>query len=281
MKTGIGSMALDVGVIGFGAIGQSLVDVIGASDHVGRLVVVVRPGRAAAARARLADMPSRCCANVDVVESPEILFAPGFDVVVECAGHAGLAAFGQGVLTAGTDLVVASVGALADDALLETLRTAAAGSGAQIILPSGAIGGIDVLAAARRAGVDQVIYTGRKPPGAWAGSAAEQIVALDDLETPAVFFEGTARAAAQQFPKNANVAATLALAGIGMDRTQVRLIADPTATGNTHAYQVRSPVVDFTVELEGKATADNPRTSQSTVYSLARAVLNRAETIVI
>ena len=83
------------------------------------------------------------------------------------------------------------------------------------------------------------------------------------------------------YPKNANVAATLALAGVGMDATRVSLIADPATTENVHEFSVTSEALDFTVRLAGKPAPGNPKTSRSTVYSIARAVLNRSSAIVI
>ena len=98
---------------------------------------------------------------------------------------------------------------------------------------------------------------------------------------PYLFFEGSARDAALRYPKNANVAATLALAGPGMDKTMVRLVADPTGTANIHEYSVSSASVDYTMSVSGKVSALNPKTSLSTAYSLARAVLNRSNAVVI
>jgi aspartate dehydrogenase len=101
------------------------------------------------------------------------------------------------------------------------------------------------------------------------------------LQEPAVFFEGSARQAAQQYPFNANVAATLALAGLGLDATQVRLVADPGLACNTHEFAVRSACGDFTVRLNGRASPDNAKTSLLTGYSVAREIINRAGTLVI
>lgn len=275
-------MSGHLGIIGFGAIAQGLIAVLSEADAAPKhITVLCRPGKEAGTQsASEAIIAGRGITVTAVGEIAELLTTSP-DVVVECAGHGAITAYGAAVLAAGVDLIAASVGALADDELLETLRAAAVQGGSQVTLPSGAIGGIDALAAARLSGISQVIYTGRKPPQAWAGSPAEAVVDLNALTEETVFFEGSARQAAQDYPKNANVAATLALAGLGMDKTQVRLIADPAATGNTHEYSVRSGAVDYTMMLVGKPSPLNPKTSQSTVLSLARAVLNRSATIAI
>ncbi len=264
-------MTRPVGIIGYGAIAQGLVLTLAEAGGGTDAVVLLRPGKAAP------PVPP----GVRLVRDVQDLIAARPDCVVECAGHGALRDLGPAVLAAGIDLIVASVGALADDAVLADLKQAATRGGAQITLAAGAIGGIDVLAAAKLSGLTSVRYTGRKPPQAWAGSPAEDLLDLDALDAPAVFFEGSARAAAQAYPKNANVAATLAFAGMGLDDTQVRLIADPGASTNTHEYEVQSAAVSYAMTLAGKPSPLNPKTSQSTVLSLARAVLNRSALVVI
>jgi aspartate dehydrogenase len=203
------------------------------------------------------------------------------DVVAECASHTAVENFGPPILESGCDLIVISIGSLSDDALRAKLETAAKKGGSRILLPSGAIGGVDALSAARLSGLEQVIYTGRKPPNAWRKTPAEKLLDLDSLKEPTVFFEGSARTAAHDYPFNANVAATLALAGIGFEQTQVRLVADPGISTNVHEFAVRSGCGNFTMRLEGKPSAANPKTSQMAGYSVARELLNRAGTIVI
>ena len=110
---------------------------------------------------------------------------------------------------------------------------------------------------------------------------AEKLLALDTLTAPAIFFEGSARQAASEYPFNANVAATLALAGLGLDATQVRLIADPGISRNVHEVAVRSGCGDFTVRLEGRPSPSNPKTSLMAGYSVARDLINRAGPMVI
>ncbi|WP_370398893.1 aspartate dehydrogenase [Sulfitobacter sp. JB4-11] len=270
-----------VALIGFGAIGRTLVDALCNEGIAGGIVVLVREDKVAEAQTDLKRIVAGRSEPARVVSHLDDVIKAQPRVVVECAGHAALGQFGGSVLAAGIDLIVASVGALADDELLDGIRKAAIEGNAQITLPAGAIGGIDALAAARIAGIEQVVYIGRKPPQAWAGSPAEAAVDLSGITKETVIFEDTARQAARRYPKNANVAATLALAGIGMDRTDVRLIADPGVTTNTHEYRVVSSAVDFSMVLTGKPSLLNPKTSQLTVFSLARAVLQRSDRIVI
>jgi aspartate dehydrogenase len=119
-----------------------------------------------------------------------------------------------------------------------------------------------------------------KPPLAWRGTPADDVVDLSELRERVIVFDGSARQAAIAYPKNANLAATVALAGLGLDDTRVRLVADPAATGNTGTIEARSSAGDLSVTMSGRAS-DNPKTSASTAYSLLHAVLSRAATLVI
>jgi len=266
-----------LGIIGYGNIASTLLDVL-ARDGRARfeaLAILCQPGMTDAAEAALGARAAVLADTVSFHDTVEGYLAASPQLTVECAVHQVVRETVPQVLEAGCETVIVSIGALADDATATALEEAAAAGRCRVVLVSGAIGGIDALAAARLAGIEEVVYTGRKPPHAWTGTPAETMLDLDTLAEETVFFSGTARAAATQYPKNANVAATLALAGIGFDRTRVRLIADPAATGNTHEYEVRSASVNYTIRLEGKASPDNPKTSVSTVYSVAREVLNR------
>jgi len=131
-------------------------------------------------------------------------------------------------------------------------------------------GGIDALSAAQRVGLESVVYVGRKPPHAWKGTDAERLLNLTALNEPATFFSGSARLAAATFPKNANVAATVSLAGIGFDRTQVRLIADPNITENTHEFHAKGVFGEIQIRMSIKPLALNPKTSALTVWSAVR-----------
>lgn len=190
------------------------------------------------------------------------------DLVVECASPAAVTAHVPLCLEAGVDVIVVSVGALADAALASRLDAAARRGDARTLLPAGAIGGLDLLGALAIGGLERVVYRGTKPPVAWLGTPAEDALDLETLRTPAVFFEGDAREAARRFPKNANVAATLALHGAGFEDTRVTLVADPTASGNRHEIEVLAASGAFTLRIDGRASEGNARTSMTTVYSV-------------
>jgi aspartate dehydrogenase len=245
------------------------------SGPVEALICLARPQSAAKAYDWAMGHKGLVAREIRVETSAEAFLVARPNVVVEAAGHKALAEVGATVLNAGVDLVVSAVGALSDDAFRLELEGAARGSGAALIVSPGAIGGLDILAAAKLSGLSAVRYTSRKPPLAWSGTKAEELLDLAGLRTQATFFEGSARDAARLFPQNANVAATIALAGAGMDETHVRLIADPAVARNQHEIEIRSACADVTLCIEGRPAPTNPKTSATTGYALAHILLER------
>lgn len=271
---------MHLGVIGFGNIGQELFALLG-NLNIARITVLVRQGRIEAAVAKLESLSPAVAAKTTFVDDIAVFLAAQPDFVVETAGHDAVLKYGAAVLKSGVDLVVVSIGALADDALHDGLVDAARIGKARMILPSGAVGGLDILAGLSPAGDMQLRYFGTKPPKAWAGTPVAQTVELDKLDHALEFFHGTAREAASAYPKNANVAAALALAGGGFDATHVTLIADPAATGNSHRYELISPLATVSVDIANKASGGNVKTSLATVYSVLREIRNRLGPIAI
>lgn len=251
-------------LIGFGAIGRSVYQRLQGHARLRVDAVVVSPRSLADMQAAVAP-GTRVCTSV-----PE-----DATLVLECAGHGALLAHVLPALEQGVECAVLSVGALSEPGLPEQLADAARRGGAQLHLLPGAIGGVDAIAAARLAGLDAVTYTGRKPPAGWRGTPAQALVDLDSLQVPFVIFEGSARDAARTYPKNANVAATLSLAGLGLDATRVRLIADPGVRENIHEIDVRGAFGEMQLTMRGKPLADNPKTSALTVLSALRFLENR------
>lgn len=260
---------MNVALIGYGAIGQHVLKSLAPDEPARVTTVLMRPARVEAVQAAVGKA-------VKVVGAVDEMSDPVPDLAVECAGHAAVADYGEALLRRGIDVLVVSIGALADRAVHDRLVAAARSGGAKLLIPAGAIGGIDALAAARQGGLEAVRYISRKPPAAWTGTPAEVAHDLDALMAPAELFRGPADEAARLYPKNANVAATVALAGAGFDGTEVTLIADPSAGGNVHRIEAEGAFGAFTIELHGKPLPDNPKTSSLTAFSVLRAIRNRA-----
>lgn len=260
---------MKIALVGCGAIGRSVLELLQQHPQVQTAWVI-----ASRTTPELQAALARLAPSAQVVQALPAGARP--DLLVECAGHSALAQHVLPALERGIAAVVASIGALSTPGMAQALEAAALQGGTQVQLLSGAIGGIDALAAAKVGGLDHVTYTGRKPPLAWLGTPADQLCELATLREALCIFEGSAREAAQRYPKNANVAATLALAGLGLDHTTVRLFADPAVTDNVHHVQASGAFGSLELTLRGKPLAANPKTSALTVYSVVRAIVNRS-----
>ncbi len=201
------------------------------------------------------------------------------DLLVDCAGHSGLASHAPLALERGIDVVSISTGALAQPELLETLEASARYGGSTIKFLSGAVGGLDALLAAGVGGYTQVRYTGRKPPYSWSGSPADKVCDLNRLDTPFEHFSGTARQAAKLYPANANVAATVALASVGLDKVTVRLIADPGIERNIHEIEAAGSFGHLNIRIEGNALPENPKSSALAAMSIVNELRQRIHPI--
>ena len=226
----------------------------------------------AALAGRRADSPAASLARqfgVEYLVGGKALLAHRPDAVLEAASHEAVREQLVILLDAGISVVVLSAGALADDALREAAEAASLRSGALLYVPSGGIGGLDALKTACLAGVDEASIQVAKPPAAWKGIpyVERSGVALDRLDAPVTLFEGPAREGVPHFPQNVNIAAVLALAGIGMDRTRLKVVADPALTLNTHTIRVSGRCGRLTVVLENVPAPDNPKTSWLACYS--------------
>jgi len=272
-----------LGMIGAGGMAETVLGAVaeGLTAPLDYFGVLVRSGSEPRASALLERIGPKLARTRSVHTDIARLLADKPDAMVECAGHAAVRQYGEMILGGGCDFVVISIGALADDALRAALLSAAQRHGVRLVLPAGAVGGLDALGAARLSGLQTVTYTGRKPPAAWRGTPAERLLDLGALSAPAIFFEGTARQAATDYPQNANVAAAVAIAGLGFDATKVRLIADPKAARNVHEISVRAGCGDFDLQLEGRPSPLNPKTSLMAGFSVAREILNRSGALVV
>lgn len=201
------------------------------------------------------------------------------DYVIEVAGQQAVKEHAIKVLQRGWTIGLISVGTLADTEFFEQLQQTAQAHGGHLHLLAGAIAGIDGIAAAKEGGLEKVTYKGCKSPNSWRGSYAEKLVDLDHITEATVFYRGTAREAALNFPANSNVAATIALAGVGMDQTMVELTVDPHTTQNKHTIVAQGRFGQMSIEMIGVPLESNPKTSTLAALSVIRACRNSVDAI--
>lgn len=258
-----------VGIIGGGTIARLFLEHIQRGD-LGDAQVVALAGRSTQSRAS----PLAAEYGVAFVTGCDALLAQRPDVVVEAASHEAVHEHAQRLLENKIAVIVLSGGALCDDALRDRLERAAERSGALLYVPSGGIGGLDALKAACVAGVDAVTIAVTKPPAAWKGIAYVEKLGIDlaNLRAPQVLFDGTAREGVPHFPANVNIAAVLSLAGIGFDRTRLKVVADPALTYNTHFIEIRGRTGNISLKLENVPAPENPKTAWLACYSALAAL---------
>ena len=212
--------------------------------------------------------------GVTFVTSRDALVALRPETILEAASHDAVREHASGLLASGISLVLLSAGALCDDALRARLEELAVRHGATLCVPSGGIGGLDALKAACAAGVDDVTIEIAKPPAAWRDIAFVEALGLDleRLQRATTLFEGSAREGVPHFPANVNIAAVLAMAGIGFDRTRMKVVADPVLARNTHTIAIRGRSGAITIRLQSVPSPDNPKTSLLACYSAIAAI---------
>jgi aspartate dehydrogenase len=258
-----------VGIIGGGTIARLVLEHVQAGDR-GEARVVALFGRSESAR-------SLCLAKdfgIPLVTRLAELIEQRPDVVVEAASQEAVRDHAESLLQHGIAVIVLSAGALCDDAMRARLERAAQVGGALLYVPSGGIAGLDALKAACMAGVDEVTIAVTKPPAAWKDIpyVSEMKIDLDRLTAPCTLYEGPARQGVPLFPANVNIAAVLSMAGIGFDRTRLKVVADPALTHNTHFIEIRGKAGNVSIKIENVPAPDNPKTAWLACYSALAAL---------
>ena len=252
-----------VGIVGCGSIGRAILRSADEGHLQARIGgVTSRTSEPAQAfLATLEDAPPLMDRN-SLIESCEL--------IVEAAGGHVVEGLAREAFAAGRSLMVISVGALLDHPELFDL---AREKGCDLIVPSGAIAGLDGVKAACTGQVDYVRLTSRKPPRALAGAPflGELGISLEGLTKPRLLFKGPAREAVRGFPDNLNVSAALSLAGIGPDLTEVAITADPDIERNCHDIEVKGEFGLLNVHIEN-IPGENPKTGRLTALSIVRAI---------
>lgn len=260
---------LRVGLIGLGQIGRAVADAVatGQAGSATLAAILVQDG----------DRPRPEHLRPLVTTDPAALLASDADVVVEVAGHAALREHVHHVLAAGKDLMTVSVGAFADSEFLESVEERTRETKRRVLVPSGAIAGLDMISAAALAPLESVTHTTRKPPRAFT---AEQLGGAAPTNEPKLLFDGPAREGVGRFPENVNVAAAVSLAGVGLDRTRLRVFADPQVRRNVHEVEVAGEFGRLSIRVENEPS-ENPKTGRVVPLSVTKALRNLSAGFVI
>lgn len=259
-----------IGIVGCGAIGKALVRAV----EDGKLPVQIagitsRTERTAREFLTAFSAPPSYLPFAELIDQA--------DLIVEAAGGGAVPSLAEAVFAAGKDLMVISVGALLDHPeIIETSRA----TGCRLYVPSGAIAGLDGIKSAVIGAINHVTHTTRKPPVGLEGAPylVERGISLAGLQEAKEIFSGSAREACRGFPANVNVTAAVSLAGIGADRTRVRIFAVPGLARNCHEIDVEGEFGKLHVHIEN-VPSENPKTGKLTALSIIRAVRDAADPV--
>ncbi|MFE3975944.1 MULTISPECIES: aspartate dehydrogenase [unclassified Peribacillus] len=256
-----------LGLIGCGNIGKFLLQAINNDGLLpGGKIVSIYARREEIAAQLAEEFRTQPFNDVDELLKSDV------DLVIEAATIEAAEEYAFKVLKSGKNLLLSSIGVMANAAFEEQSNLICKNNNVNIFLPSGAIGGLDVLKSAKAVnGLESVCITTRKPPNALpAGSSMEE-------ET--VLFDGSAAEAIKQFPRNINVAIVLALAGLGSEKTKVKIIADPSVLKNIHLIEASGSFGKLKLEVENDPMPNNPKTSYLAALSILATLQNKEKSV--
>lgn len=264
-------MVRKIGIIGCGAIGEILakaVDTGETGDSELEVLFDLEKSEAEELSEKLSTSPKVTNVFDDVVDDDEV------DVVVEAASQEAVHEYGTDILESGKDFIILSVGAFAKEGFKEEITKAAKANKRNVFIPSGAILGLDGVEAAEIAGLDKAKIKTRKPPGTLSKTkfVKQNDIDLSELTEPELIFEGPASEAVEAFPGSVNVAASLSLAGIGLENTMVEIVADPSLDQNVHKIDVKGEAGELMAEAHNFSSPENPKTSYLAALSAIKVV---------
>ena len=256
------------GIIGFGRIGKRLATrLASAPDMPPPVAVLVRPSRAAEVATVVG--ADAVCTTLESF----IARRPG--IAVECATAAAFIEFGPKLMGVGIDVMPLSLTAMTDSDIERRLGDAARTGPGRLEIAPGAMGSLDLLASAREEGLERVIYRQIKSAAMWKRTPAAGLADLDAIRERHVFLRGSVREVAKHFPHNLNTSVGVALAGLGLDRTELELVADPDVRHTAHEIDVYAGPGNATVRLGGREVPPDGDPIDYTTFSLMRLLRRR------
>lgn len=263
---------MKIGIIGCGAIGSTLAKAAENFKEVEEIYIFDKSHVCS----RM--MEEKFTKVISILSVEELISKSDF--IAEAASQEAVALFAKKILESGKSILIMSVGALVDGSLREDLIKTAKQHNCRIYLPTGAICGIDGICSAASSEIEEVTLITRKPPGAFedVDYVKDMGIDLGNLESPRVLFEGKASEAVKLFPKNVNVAATVSLAGIGFEKTNVKIVADPATDNNHHTIEVKGKFGRLRSEVDNVPFERNPKTSRMAAQSAISALKKIVDT---
>lgn len=256
-------MLKKIGLLGCGAIGTQIALAIDSGKIPAELTHIYDfdGAKAEALLAKLAKKPT-------LVANPHLLSSNNVDIVVEAASQEAVKNHALSILQNKKDLMIMSVGALLDESVFDILFDACVEFKKKIYLPSGAIAGLDALKSVKNE-LESVTLTTTKNPKSLTGAKFFSVrnVDVNSIVQKTVIFEGAAKEAVTLFPANINVAALLSLAGLGSEKTSVKVVADPATDKNTHQIEAKGKFGKITIQVENVPDSSNPKTSRLAILS--------------
>lgn len=256
----------NVGLLGCGAIGTQLALAI----ESGNIANASLAGLFDIAISNAKSLKSQLTSDPELYPDFDMLINSSADIIIEAASQQAVREFGKPIIEAEKDLMIMSVGALADGALLTELSEISSLKKGKnrIYVPSGAIAGIDAIRSVRRL-IDSITLTTTKSPKSLSGAPflTAKNINLNSITEITEIYEGTASEAVKLFPANVNVAAVLSLAGIGSDKTKVRVVVNPHVTTNQHEIVATGSFGDIKITVNNETAPGNPKTSFLAVLS--------------
>ena len=254
---------IGIGIIGCGSIGGDIAQVINAGD-VSNAVLVALFDQDETRGQSLESMLHKDVHYFSDIDN--FLSKNELDLVIECASPIAVRDFGEKILSSNKHLVVMSAGALLDKTFFQNLTHVAGLYGKELLVPSGAIGGLDAIRSVAHQ-LEEVALTTTKPPSGLSGSPGFKDWEDTEINSQVIIYQGSAIEAVKLFPANVNVAASLSLAGLGAEKTKVKVIADPYASSNTHEIVAKGQFGTIRLTFDNQPHPKNPRTSYLSVLS--------------
>jgi aspartate dehydrogenase len=254
-------MEKKVAIIGYGSIGREIISATKKGEVPNAKIVA------------LFDKESRVISSVGYDNSALHLFTDfnefynspiysNLDIIIECASKEAVREYGKKIIESKKDLIVLSVGAFSDKEYLSELQNLSNLNNTRILVPTGAIAGLDSIKSVKKY-LESLTITTTKHPKSFAGAPffKKSKIKLEEISKKTILYEGNAITAIEFFPANVNVAVSIALAGIGLEKTQVTIIADPTISVNKHEILAKGSFGEIHIIVQNIPSPTNPRTS--------------------